>query len=110
MLQSSAKCRPAKIVGWQVSRKRSSVRQSFAAASALGSGPTTSRNSGRLDGGSSLSEITPYSMTSSARAARVDGTSMPSALAVERLMTSSNLVERTTGKSAGLAPLRMRPV
>jgi hypothetical protein len=30
--QSSAKCRPEKIVGWQVSRKRSSVVQSFAAA------------------------------------------------------------------------------
>jgi len=43
--QSSAKCRPAKIVGWQVSRKRSSVVQSFAAAWTLTSGPTTSRNS-----------------------------------------------------------------
>jgi hypothetical protein len=42
--QSSAKCRPAKIVGWQVSRKRPSVFQSFAAAWTLTSGPATSRN------------------------------------------------------------------
>jgi hypothetical protein len=35
---------------------------------------------------------------------------MPSALAVGTLMTSSNLVDCTTGKSAGLAPLRTRPV
>jgi hypothetical protein len=31
-------------------------------------------------------------------------------LAVLRLMTNSNLVGRATGKSAGLAPLRMLPV
>jgi hypothetical protein len=37
--QSIAKCRPAQIVGWQVSRKRSSLEQSFAAALALGRGP-----------------------------------------------------------------------
>ena len=35
--------------------------------------------------------------------------SRPSALAVLRLMTSSNLVGCTTGRSAGFAPLRMRP-
>ena len=51
-----------------------------------------------------------YSITSSARASSVGGTSMPSALALGRLMTSSNLVDCTTGKSAGLVPLRMRPV
>jgi hypothetical protein len=34
----------------------------------------------------------------------------PSILAVSALMTSSNLDACTTGKSAGLAPLRMRPV
>jgi hypothetical protein len=31
-------------------------------------------------------------------------------LAVCRLMTNSNLVGCTTGRSVGLAPLRMRPV
>src|SRR5262245_42298159 len=51
-----------------------------------------------------------YSITSSARASSVAGTSMPSALAVAKLMTNSNLVGCTTGRSAGLAPLRMRPV
>jgi hypothetical protein len=35
---------------------------------------------------------------------------MPSMRAVCALMTSSNLADCTTGKSAGLAPLRMRPV
>src|SRR6185436_15469377 len=48
-----------------------------------------------------------HSMTSSARA-RIDcGTVRPSALAVLRLMTSSNLVGCSTGRSAGLAPLRI---
>ena len=36
--------------------------------------------------------------------------SRPSILAVWALMTSSNLLDCTTGRSAGLAPLRMRPV
>src|SRR5262245_59518363 len=49
-----------------------------------------------------------HSITSSARASSVAGTSRPSALAAERLMTSSNLVDCATGKSTGLAPLRMR--
>ena len=50
-----------------------------------------------------------HSITSSARA-RIDcGTVRPSALAVLRLMTSSNLVGCWTGRSAGLAPLRIFP-
>jgi hypothetical protein len=50
-----------------------------------------------------------YSITSSARASSDGGTVRPSALAVLRLMTNSNLVGCWTGKSAGLAPLRIRP-
>jgi hypothetical protein len=50
-----------------------------------------------------------YSITSSARASTVAGTSRPSALAVLRLIASSNLVGCCTGKSAGLAPFRSRP-
>ena len=50
-----------------------------------------------------------YSITSSARASRVGGTSRPSVLAVFRLTTSSKLVGCCTGRSAGLSPLRMRP-
>ena len=50
-----------------------------------------------------------YSITSSAMASSTAGTSRPSALAVFRLMTNSNLVGRTTGKSLALSPLRMRP-
>src|SRR5215475_8070223 len=53
-------------------------------------------------------EVAPlHSITSSARASSVGGTSRPSALAVLRLMISSNLVGYSTGKSAGLAPLRI---
>src|SRR5215475_2017934 len=39
----------------------------------------------------------------------VGGTVRPSIRAVAVLITSSNLVACTTGKSAGFAPLRMRP-
>src|SRR5262249_2135611 len=51
-----------------------------------------------------------HSITLSARASSIAGTSAPSILAVCRLTTSSNLVARRTGKSAGLSPLRMRPL
>ena len=50
-----------------------------------------------------------HSITSSAVASSDGGTVRPSMRAVEALMTSSNLLDCTTGKSAGLAPLRMRP-
>src|SRR5262245_14639232 len=50
----------------------------------------------------------PHSITSSARASSVEETVRPSVLAVFRLMASSNLVGACTGRSAGLAPLRMR--
>src|SRR6516162_5591181 len=50
-----------------------------------------------------------HSMTSSARA-RIDGGIVrPSASAVLRLITSSNVVGCWTGRSAGLAPLRIFP-
>jgi hypothetical protein len=48
-----------------------------------------------------------HSITTSARASRVGGTSRPRALAVCRLMTNSNLVDCKTGRSAGLAPLKI---
>src|SRR5262249_25593881 len=47
-----------------------------------------------------------HSITSSARASTVAGTSRPSALAVLRLITSSYLVGACTGRSAGFSPLR----
>src|SRR5262249_31885680 len=50
-----------------------------------------------------------HAITSSARASSVGGISNPMRLAVLRLITSSNFVDWMTGKSAGLAPLRMRP-
>src|SRR5262249_3814475 len=54
-------------------------------------------------------EVPPvHSITASARASTLAGISMPRALAVLRLMTSSNLVGACTGRSAGFSPLRMR--
>ena len=50
----------------------------------------------------------PHSITSSARASSVGGTSSPIAFAVLRLIASSYLVGFCTGRSAGLAPRRMR--
>src|SRR5215467_1668478 len=47
-----------------------------------------------------------HSITSSARASSIGGTSRLSALAVLRLMINSNLVGCSTGRSAGLAPLK----
>jgi hypothetical protein len=50
-----------------------------------------------------------HSMTSSARASSDCGTVSPSDFAVFILITSSNLVGSATGRSAGLAPLRILP-
>src|SRR5262245_36042419 len=54
-----------------------------------------------------LSVAAPHSITSSARASRVSGRVRPSAFAVVRLMTRSNLVGCSTGRSPGLAPRRI---
>src|SRR5215475_12748901 len=48
-----------------------------------------------------------HSITSSARASSVTGISMPIVLAVFALITSSNFVGRSIGKSAGFAPLNI---
>ena len=48
------------------------------------------------------------SITSSALAISVGGRLRPSARAVLRLMMNSNLVGACTGRSAGLAPFKMR--
>src|SRR5262245_13748281 len=50
----------------------------------------------------------PHSITSSAVARSVDGTSSPSALAVLRLITVWCLVGNCTGRSAAFSPLRIR--
>src|SRR5262245_51902804 len=49
-----------------------------------------------------------HSITSSARASSVGGTSRPSAFAVLRLITNSYLVGAWTGRSPGFSPLRIR--
>src|SRR5262245_15127812 len=48
-----------------------------------------------------------HSITSSARASKVGGTVRPSVLAVLRLITSSNLIGCSIGRSLGLAPFRI---
>ena len=50
-----------------------------------------------------------YSITSSAVESSFGGTVRPSIRAVAALMTSSSLLTCNTGRSAGLAPFRMRP-
>jgi hypothetical protein len=49
----------------------------------------------------------PHSITSSARSRNASGIVSPSAFAVVRLMTRSNLVGCSTGMSAGFAPRRI---
>src|SRR6266487_1396842 len=51
-----------------------------------------------------------YSITSSARPSSEIGIVRPSALAVLRLMIRPTFVTCWTGRSAGLSPLRIRPV
>src|SRR5262249_16234829 len=51
-----------------------------------------------------------HSITSSAGASRRDGIASPRAVAVLRLMTSSNLVACSIGRSAGLVPFKILPV
>src|SRR5262245_64168587 len=51
-----------------------------------------------------------HSITSSASNCNELGTSSPSARAVCILITNSNLVDCTTGRLAGFAPFRIRPV
>jgi hypothetical protein len=50
-----------------------------------------------------------HSITSSAVVSSAGGMVRPSVLAVFRLMTNSNFVGCTTGRSAGFSPLRIRP-
>src|SRR5262245_61728632 len=52
----------------------------------------------------------PHSITTSVRASSVGETVRPSAIAVFRLIASSNFVGRNTGSSAGDTPLRTRSI
>jgi hypothetical protein len=53
------------------------------------------------------SNLTAYSITSSARSKKASGIVMPSAFAVVRLTTSSKVVGCSTGRSAGFAPFKI---
>ena len=63
----------------------------------------------RLSPLSATSRLAPHSITSSASASIMGGMSRPSALAVLRLITNSNLVGCMTGRLAGFSPLRTLP-
>jgi len=56
------------------------------------------------------SKLRDYSITSSAVVSRAGGMVRPRVFAVFKFITSSNFVGCRTGKSAGLAPLRILPV
>src|SRR4029077_11959012 len=48
-----------------------------------------------------------HSITSSARASKVAGTSRPTTFAAVRLITSSNFVGNSTGRSPGFVPFKI---
>src|SRR5262249_50751295 len=66
----------------------------------------------RRRAGEQRDELAPshHSITSSASESRLSEILMPSALAVFKLITVSNLVGCNTGSSEGFAPLRIRAV
>ena len=76
--------------------------------------PEIDRRSVPTAGVSRCSKRHPFESTQSiiswARTIRDTGTSIPRALAVVRLMMSSNRLGNSIGRSAGLAPLRTCPV
>jgi hypothetical protein len=61
----------------------------------------------RIEDPAALVEHARYSITWSARPSSDGGIVSPSAFAVLRLITSSNLVGCSTGRSAGFVPLRI---
>ena len=65
---------------------------------------------GRLEKRTHAPQQKSYSIISSVTASNVGGIDRPSALVAFRLITSSNLVDCMTGRSAGFSPLRIRPV
>jgi hypothetical protein len=65
------------------------------------------RSRGLLSGAGRVGRARDYSIMWSARPSTDGGMVSPSALAVLRLTTRSNLVGCSTGRSAGLAPLRI---
>src|SRR6267142_2299354 len=68
------------------------------------------RQLGRLRSKSAMNGNRPFhSITSSAVVSSDGGMVRPSVFAVFRLMTNSNFVGCTTGRSAGFSPLRIRP-
>jgi len=88
-------------------RRQSAAHVRFASESGRGERHSLSPLCAK-SGHSHCSKSIPYSITSSARASSIGGTSMPSARAVGRLMTKLNVTDCTTGRSAGFSPLRIR--
>src|SRR5262249_36249235 len=68
---------------------------------------TEKRDDCTTNNGDTIASSRVHSITSSARASSVGGTSRPSALAVFRLITNSNFVVRSMGISAETAPFKL---
>ena len=90
---------------------RQSVSGEVRSTSVSGNNPGSQAFPGGARTGREQPQQTGYlqSITSSARASSEGGTSRPNIIAVAKLMTSSNLLACTIGKSAGFVPLSMRP-
>jgi hypothetical protein len=71
-------------------------------------GTAANRGSGPLPDSCIAAKQYFYSMTSSARSGNAGGMFNPSAFAVLRLTTSSNLVGAWTGRSPGFSPRKIR--
>src|SRR5262249_10814908 len=95
---------------WGPGGRRGGAEKSDGRQPLLGAGGEWPRNGRCRRATDHRDEVAPlHSITSSASASSLSGTVRPSALAVLRLSTSSNLVGCSTGRSAGLVPLRIRP-
>src|SRR5262249_10933409 len=105
LLQTLAKCRPAKLRFRIVLSYRLKDADPPHALALLRAGVTRPRGRAAEQ---RYKRASLHSITSSARLINACGRPRPSAFAVLRLITSSYLVGACTGRSAGFSPLRMR--
>src|SRR2546422_10259641 len=90
-----------------VARARKQATEAINASGLLSARRERQRDRPAAEQGDEIAAL--HSITSSARASSVGGISRPSALAVDILMTNSNVTERTTGRSAGVWPGTVGP-
>src|SRR5262249_30396375 len=100
---------PFRIVGGEAAREYADATHPRGLLRPRRQRPRRSRAAEEGKEGAAMDALAHYSMTSVARKWKEGGNSIPSSLAVLRLITKSNLVGCSTGRSAGFSPLRMRP-